>query len=84
MAVSLTSTFAFNNRLSEIIKTKLNIDCRVLDASNKNGITSSLYISKKEDIKKFLDWIYKDAELFLKRKHEIYTDFYNLNNSLTA
>lgn len=35
-------------------------------------------------IKKFLDWLYKDECIFLKRKYEKYYNYYYSNNSLSA
>ena len=77
LSVSITSTFAFCNRLQTILS-NLGINSRVSEASNKNGITASLMITAKDSIKKFLDWIYKDAKLYLKRKHDVYLYHYNL------
>ena len=51
---------------------------------NDNGITVSLYISGKNNSSKFLDYIYKDATIYLNRKHDIYVSKFcnNINNSL--
>lgn len=77
LSLSITSTFAFCNKLQSILN-NMNIKSRVSEASNKNGITAMLSISAKDSIKTFLDWIYKDADLYLKRKHDVYLYHYNL------
>lgn len=52
---------------------------------NDNGVTVSLYISGKNNSTKFLDYIYKDATIYLKRKYDIYISKYkNINNTLSA
>lgn len=88
ISVSITSTFNFCKTLQKILFDELNIQARVTEAGNHNGITAALYITKKADMKTFLDWIYQDATLYLKRKYEVYINHYyrtdNVNNSLTA
>ena len=54
------------------------------DASCHNGITSVFSICGNNVCKKFLDWIYKDATIYLERKYKRYVDYYELNNSLSA
>jgi len=75
VSVSITSTFDFCLKLQEILQ-KLDIESTVIEASNHNGITAYLSISKNTYKKKFLDWIYKDADLYLKRKYDVYIQHY--------
>ena len=82
--VTITSTKKFCNTINKIIKENLNIKGCITDASCKNGITKVLSISGRNVCKTFLDWIYKDANLYLKRKYKRYLDYYNINNSLSA
>lgn len=77
LSLSITSTYSFCNTLQSILN-KQNIESKISEASNNNGITASLSIHKKESMKKFLDWIYKDAVLYLKRKHDIYLYHYKI------
>ena len=56
-------------------KRKLNIYCSIIK-TNKNRTTYRVTISGGLQVCKFLDWIYEDAELFLKRKYEIYINNY--------
>ena len=51
---------------------------------NKTDLTKVLFISKKADSINFLNWIYKDATIYLERKYKRYVDYYELNNSLSA
>lgn len=74
--VNFLSTKDFCIRAQCIVRDMLDIDSYIKEARNHNGITSIWTISKKDDAKKFLDWIYKDANLFLQRKYNIYFDKY--------
>lgn len=82
LRISFVSTKWFCNSLKNILETKLNISCQIRESRNLNGITHDLIICKQADIKIFLDWLYDDAELYLKRKHDIYIQKYNINESL--
>lgn len=82
--VTITSTENFCNTVNKIIKENLNINGCITDASCKNGITKVLSISGRNVCKKFLDWIYNDANLYLERKHKRYLEYYDINNSLSA
>ena len=86
--ITITSTNGFCLSLQNIIKTKLNINCSIYDAQNHNGVTKVFTISGRVQTKKFLDWIYYDAEMFLERKYKRYIQYYysdfNINNSLSA
>lgn len=65
----------------------MNINSIIKESSNHNGITHDIRILGIDDTKNFLDWIYEDANLYLKRKHDIYILHYkiaNMNNSLLA
>ena len=86
LSLSITSTYDVCIELQNILN-EMGINSRIVEASNHNGITAVLNIDKSNSIKKFLDWIYKDAELYLKRKYDLYLYHYKLNsinNSLVA
>ena len=70
--VTITSTESFCFSIQSIVKDRLNIDCTIKDASCHNGVTRVFMITKKKDSKKFLDYIYKDADIYLERKYDIY------------
>lgn len=80
--VTITSTDCFCKKILDIINHELNINGCITEASCKNGITKVLSISGRNACKKFLDWIYTDANLYIKRKYNRYLDYYNINNSL--
>lgn len=55
----------------------LGITGTIVDASNHNGITKVYTIGSIPNIKKFLDFLYADAELFLERKYQRYLEYCN-------
>ena len=78
--LTIVSSTKFIKGLSEYINDKIKIPhyTRILK-SNEN--TSYFYITKKCDVKNFMDWMYKDANLYMNRKFEIYLNkFYSKNN----
>lgn len=87
--LTITSTLMVCEKLVDIIETVLDINCHIYDASNHNGITKVFNISGKNQIKKFMDWIYDGADLKLQRKYDRYIQYFysdeeNINNTLTA
>ena len=83
--VTITSTSSFCESLKQLVENALDIHCGIYDASCHNGVTKVFTICGKLQTKKFLDWIYNDADLYLKRKYNRYLDYYyNTNNSLSA
>lgn len=82
--LTITSTDLFCNTLKCIVEESIGINCHVYDASNHNGITKVFTISGRNQVKKFMDWMYNGADLFLQRKYDRYLNyFYNINNSLS-
>lgn len=84
ITVTITATESFCKSLQKICKEELNISAGIYDASCHNGITKVFVLSGRNIAKKFLDWIYQDAELYLQRKYDRYCNYYNINNSLSA
>lgn len=74
--VTITSTKQFCEKIQSVVYEKLGINSKIEEASNKNGITYVWKVSKKSDTKKFLDWVYDNAEMYLKRKHDVYVTKY--------
>ena len=71
--ITVTSTEEFCKKVQEILVDVLQIPGGgIYDASCHNGITKVLSISGPRQCKKVLDWIYKDAELYLQRKYDRY------------
>ena len=79
VSLSIVSTESFCKSLVKISRDHLGIKSNYYDAGCHNGITKSFSIGSQDSIRKFLDWMYQDADLFLKRKHDRYMSYYNLN-----
>ena len=73
--ITITSTEDFCNDCLEIIRQEVGIGGGIYDASSHNGITKVLSISGNNQINKFFEWLYKDAELYMKRKHDLYEQY---------
>ena len=58
----------------------LGIESLIKNASNNNGVTTNLCINKISSQKKFCEWMYADAEMYLKRKYDVYKAWNNINN----
>lgn len=74
--VNITSTNTFCNEIKRILEEKLGIHVGIYDASNKNGITKVASISGKNQVEKFGQYIYQDAEAFLHRKYNKFVEKY--------
>jgi hypothetical protein len=76
--LSFTSTNNFCLSLQNIFIKLFNIKGKISDASCHNGVTAVYNISKKSESKIILDWLYKDADMYLERKYNRYLNaFYN-------
>lgn len=77
--ITFTSTETFCKALRTVLKYVVGIPGgNIYDASCHNGITKVLSISGYYQTKVLLDWIYSDANLYLKRKHDLYLEkFYS-------
>lgn len=84
VCVTITATELFCEELKRICKEQLNIEAKIYDASCHNGITKVFTLSGRRLSKTFLDWIYNDADLLLKRKYNRYIDYYYIDKPLTA
>lgn len=71
--ITITSTEDFCKDCLETIREQAGINGGgIYDASSHNGITKVLSISGTNQINKFFEWLYKDAELYMKRKYDLY------------
>lgn len=71
--VSLTATQMFCVGLKKYLEDNLSLtSCHIYDASCHNGVTKTFQICKNIDKMRFLEWMYKDADIFLKRKYNTY------------
>lgn len=72
----IVSTKQFCNQVSRILKEQLNISCsQSLSRPETNSITTTLSVGGNIQVQKFLDWLYKDATIYLPRKHKKYLQF---------
>lgn len=71
-SMSIISTDAFCSYLQGWIEAKLNIETHIYVSSSIDKPTRTFMITKKEHTKKFFDFIYNDAHLYIKRKYDIY------------
>lgn len=75
--INLIGTETFCSKLADILHEVLNINCGIyLCHGNKNTTTRTLQIAGGNQVKRFLDYIYNDANLYLFRKYDIYKDLY--------
>ena len=85
--VDITATDMFCRGMADYLDRKLGIkSCHIYDASCHNGVTRCLTIGTNADKVKFLEWIYKDADIYLERKYKKYIDIldYYYNKSKYA
>ena len=73
--ITITSSNYFIDGLYKYILNTLEIDSRVDDCEGK--VYKRLQIEKNKEVKKFLDWMYKDATVYLTRKYNDYIKFSN-------
>jgi ferritin len=70
----IISTEEFNNKIMEIVKEQINIEMKVYERY-KNLTRISLCGNKR--VCGFLDWLYKDATIYLDRKFKLYVELKN-------
>jgi transposase len=74
---NLVSTEKFCLSVAKIIKDKLDINSSIMLCHRKDNVpTRVLSIAGKNQVKKFLDWIYSESDIYLERKHNIYQRLY--------
>ncbi|MDT4368421.1 LAGLIDADG family homing endonuclease [Blautia faecis] len=78
--VSLTGTCMFLYKLKDVLYDTLNIESTIY---KYNDITCDLKINNIHNTKIFLDYIYNNSTIHLKRKYEVYISRY-VNNSFAA
>lgn len=72
---TIIGTDEFCNAIKDIVMNVLDINISIYDACN-NGTTKVLTVYGRNQVKTFLDWIYKDADMYLERKHQKYINKY--------
>ena len=87
--LSIVSTKDFCESLRKILSNDVGINSSIyLCHNNDTIVTRTLQISGRNQIRKFLDYIYNDANLYLQRKYDIYKSLYanisDINNTLAV
>ena len=84
--LSIISTKAFCEKVKDIIYKDIGVNaCIYLCHKNESTTTRTLQISGRNQIRKFLDYIYNNANLYLDRKYNIYQSLYiDKNNTLVV
>ena len=82
--LTITSTNNICEHIKSICIDVVGINACIYDASCHNNITKVLCISGRNYVKKFLDWIYTDANIYLERKYNRYMKYFYMNDSLSA
>ena len=80
--IEITSTYNFCATVKEKIYKLLNIEAGIHKDKRRDN-SYSLYIKNYIGTKTFLDYIYKDATIYLNRKYNIYKEKY-IDNSYAA
>jgi hypothetical protein len=75
-AIDICGTENFCIGAKEIIEKELGIHCSIIVTNQDHPDTKKLVISGIYQSKKFLDWIYEDANMYLTRKYNIYVEKY--------
>lgn len=70
--ISITSSIMFCEKLSILLHETFNIKTR----GRSRGKVTELRFSRY-NTKQFLDWIYKDSNIFLERKYQRYLEYYS-------
>ena len=74
ITITITSNIQFCNQLSKLVVKKLNVNMKTYIRFRDVGGNR---LTGKNQIKTFLDWIYKDASIYLERKYLKYKNYYN-------
>jgi hypothetical protein len=83
--LTIVGTKQFCQHIKNFCENNLDINCSIRDTANVDSNTKLLCIFRKNNIKKFLDFIYNDAELYIERKYNVYQKIcteMNIDNSL--
>ena len=83
--ISFTGTYELINAIGDIIDQELGIKKHIYVAQNSKTIdknTRVLMFGGNNQVKKFLSWLYNDAQMYLKRKYDKYYNKY-INDTLS-
>lgn len=75
--LKITSTESFCKRVADIFKNTLGVNSSILYChGRKDRPTRDLQVAGRNQVKKVLDWLYSNCDVYLNRKHQIYLDKY--------
>ena len=75
--VSIVGTSMLVEKIKEIVDSELNINCYICNESHHNNdVTKIFKVYGRRQAYTFLSWLYDDAELYIKRKYDIYISEY--------
>ena len=75
--VKIVSTESFCNRIAEIMDNMFHIHCTISYCHHRTDkSTRSLQIAGGKQVKRFLDWVYSECDIYLHRKHDVYQNLY--------
>lgn len=83
--ITIVGTSQFCQYVKTFCIDELGINCTIRNTADENSNTKLLYICRKDNIKKFLDFIYNNATLYIERKYNVYQKIcmeMNIDNSL--
>lgn len=75
---ALTSTKDFCNNVKSILERETNSHFYI--QKTHNNITCTLSSGGNIQVQRIMNWLYKDATIFLKRKHDKYIELCNINS----
>lgn len=76
--IGITSSKMFCESIKNILEPQLSVHFSIkLSRPKTNQITTTLSVGGNQQVKKILDWLYKDATIYLPRKYEKYQEFLN-------
>lgn len=78
-SMSIVGTDAFCSYLQGWVEAKLGIETHIYVSSSLDRPTRTFMITKREHSKKFFDYIYNDAHIYLKRKYDVYLKKHKIN-----
>lgn len=82
--IEIVGTKMFLQGIQQWCHNRLGIEAKIRDTQNKESITKSLYITSRKNVECFMDCLYSNANLFLKRKYDLYQYMIkNINNIST-
>lgn len=75
-AVDICGTYDFCIGAKQIIQKYVGISCSIIQFNSQRPNAYRIVISGINNTLSFLNWIYKDAEMYLFRKYKLYEDYY--------